>query len=102
MRPSVNTVDVLRDGRARLVEPGVWAQGAAFMQRGRDCAGTAILAGCRKWNDPLVDVASAYLESAIPAEFRDLLQFNDAPETTLADILALYDRAIALAEADLG
>lgn len=29
----------------------------------------------------------------------DVMQFNDAPDTTHADVMALYDRAIELAEA---
>lgn len=40
----------------------------------------------------------AALNSALPSEFRSVWSFNDAIKTTHADIMALFDRAIAAAD----
>jgi hypothetical protein len=39
----------------------------------------------------------AFLERALPVPWISVMGYNDAKETTKADILALYDRAIELA-----
>jgi hypothetical protein len=51
----------------------------------------------------LVGIAEDYLERAAPGDWRHVGKtddFNDCPSTTLEDILALYDRAIEIAERD--
>jgi len=102
--PSV--ADVLRAARAKIAEPEHWAKGADAL----NAAG--------KWADPLsadavswcaigaLGVSGRYwmqacdlMESLLPDSCdRDVARFNDDPTTTHADILALFDRAIAAAE----
>lgn len=55
------------------------------------------------FRDPAVQTFQdmrAALENALPQEFRkSVVRFNDTPETTFADIKALFERAIAAQEA---
>ncbi|MEL6388391.1 MAG: hypothetical protein AAFR00_13655 [Pseudomonadota bacterium] len=44
--------------------------------------------------------ARKLLVQALPGELASVVSFNDDPDTTHADILALFDRAIAAAEAE--
>jgi hypothetical protein len=41
-----------------------------------------------------------WLQKALPAPWVSVIPYNDHPDTTKADILALYDRAIDLALED--
>jgi hypothetical protein len=51
----------------------------------------------RRYISPEADL---YLHHAVSRSFRSFGAFNDAPETTHADAMAAFDRAIALADAD--
>lgn len=42
---------------------------------------------------------TAALMAQVPAGFRSVVEFNDHPTTTHADIMAVFNRAIAAAEA---
>lgn len=49
-------------------------------------------------NDPEEAEAESFLREALPPKFDTLIsKFNDDTETTRRDVLALFDRAIALA-----
>src|SRR6266853_5063736 len=60
------------------------------------CALGAIvrLLGSATYGSPVEDA----LDSAVPGGFACASDFNDAPTTTHADVLALYDRAIEAAQ----
>lgn len=95
----------LRAARAKLAQPGGWTQFAwARDQYGRPCAywepqavrwcaAGAILAGgsccSSRWRA---------LEMALPDGFEALGPFNDT-RGSVADVIDLYDRAIAILEA---
>jgi hypothetical protein len=85
---------ILLAGREKI-ERG-WCKGAALDDFGRVCAGHAInmFSVCRTAEQKQ---ASVYLERELPYKVQwGMIQvYNDSPATTHADILALYDRAIA-------
>lgn len=80
----------LIDGRRSLVANG-WCQGSTLDYQGRHCAVGALR--------PFIVACFAVRElmAVLPHELTNVPAYNDLPTTTLADILALYDRAIARA-----
>jgi hypothetical protein len=110
----MKTSEVLRAAKARLEVPGVWGQAGCggFGNKSRACTHLAV-----SEKDPLVtsvrEQALGYLTHAIglppmPSQGSGLgkwyyaHRWNDAPERTHADVMAAFDRAIALALADEG
>jgi hypothetical protein len=100
---SNTTADNLRRARAKIERPECWTKGEyAKDTDGRKvgvrnpsahcwCALGALMAtGCT------VETAGYLLRPHLPTEYRNAWSFND--RATHADILALYDRAIAVAE----
>lgn len=96
----------LRAAKALIDTPEKWAHSSrARKQEGGAslCALDAMYEVCPSG----IGGASRALRDAIPDYFRfnphsalaKLAQFNDAPNTTHADIMALFDRAITTAEA---
>jgi len=109
---SAEAAVVLRKARALLEKPEHWTQG--MMARGK--SGRRIFYGSRSavcwcadgaiWraaNGSLISrkgwVANAAEQYLSAATGRRVSAFNDAPERTHAEVLAAFDRAIALAEA---
>lgn len=102
-------VRLLRRARARLT-PETWGKGEevykwvrylhaqgyglALSPRSKFCAFTAFWLGLNE-REPLTTAARMALNAARGDE--DVPEWNDAPERTLADVHALYDRAIELA-----
>lgn len=95
---SDQVADDLVKARGLIDTPEKWAKSAGD---GRTCwcASTACKAVAREggFNVDFLrwQLAVAALEEALPDPFEDLPEFNDAPSTSHADILALFDRAIA-------
>jgi hypothetical protein len=87
------TISALLQGRA-AVEAN-WCQG--FGQGDQVCAVEALWRGAKAVVFPV-----AFLQRALPFPWISVMGYNDAKETTKADILALYDRAIDLALATCG
>jgi hypothetical protein len=110
----VSDADILRYARSLLVEKG-WCKGAYARDEAgipstlgtgiSFCAGGAHWKSLMKYNIRRLSAeghltSSFYLlDEATPRNYVSISDFNDAPETTLDDVLALYDRAIAAAEA---
>ena len=109
----------LKAARKLIKHQDDWAKGKESFDRARDgevngiCGAGAIYITTEassfneiETNGDRYDLAWRALSDCIPAspDFEDkygrmsLPLFNDAPETTHADILALFDRAIARAE----
>lgn len=89
----MTTAEVLREARALIDTPEKWTKG----YRGeRLCAVAAIASAApRDWLP-----AKYALNRALGREESVVLyRWNDDPATTHADVLAAFDRAIALAEA---
>lgn len=87
-------IEVLREGRARI-ERG-WCQHVGYTD-GRRCVMTAMVGT----DTPTVKSACTALYKA--GGFKDnadAVTWNDAPDRTQADVLALYDKAIDIAVAE--
>ncbi|NEI71008.1 hypothetical protein GR212_15625 [Rhizobium lusitanum] len=90
--------------KAIIANPRDWGKGE---DRDCACALDALRVGIDETdNEQDVMRAAGLLRDCLPFSFKadpnnwntPVAQFNDAPETTHADIMALYDRAIAKAE----
>jgi hypothetical protein len=97
--PEVETDDLLRTltiGRQRMLSN--WVK-AACPQPFGVCIHLGVALA------PHSATAIRYLLAALPvpgSAIKDIWDFNDAPETTLADVVGVYDRAIAARRAELG
>lgn len=89
------TADILRLARARL-DSGSWAQRGDF-RSSRICPWMAIhqVEAHYAWKDWAVQLLAKAVGGGSEV---DLFRFSDAPERTLSQVHAAFDRAIALAE----
>ena len=97
---------VLRQARQNIASPEDWAQGTAY----RDCGGhmqsclvhaldrSEVARGEAAGRD---GAARVVLYRLLPAPWQDLIEYNDAPGRTHAEVLCLLDRAIDCCEAVL-
>jgi len=84
--------------RKKIERPEDWGKGALW-HNGCYCADGALLEAAPT-GDLLRSRASSYLSAAARSRgFETASRFNDAPGTTHADVLALFDDAIRLARA---
>jgi hypothetical protein len=101
-----STKDVLIAARAKIATPETWTKGSAWRdENGRRCSLKNAQCFCvagSVWAlevgnmDGRQDVALNTIGASIPPKFkRDIAGFNDHPETTHADVLAVMDAAIA-------
>lgn len=104
--------EILRAAKAKIAEPSRWVKGAPAL----NADGSAVdpwrgHAVCWCVNGALVEVtrtgelmqsrASFILsQCARRRGYETASRLNDAPETTHADVMALFDEAIAWAESD--
>jgi hypothetical protein len=92
------TADILREARALIDTPEKWIKG----EYGRDgcfCAAASI-DHVSQINPSTYDIkalVALYRNTPKPFEY-ELVAYNDHPDTTHADIMALFDRAISEAE----
>jgi hypothetical protein len=97
-------VQALLDARA-LVAVG-WSQGWDWKRDDDGCCALQALFRVTRRAPGSVGLghpysaATHYLQKALGQGKKSVIAFNDAPTTTKADVLALYDRAIALALAE--
>lgn len=83
--------ELLRYGRRRVARR--WAQGEDALDPKRGyCATSALING---HESPMCEAIIALTNAAGVAGGPELTDWNDAPERTQADVLALYDRALA-------
>jgi len=78
-------------GRSRVADN--WAQEPSCTTR--FCAGLAVLCLTPHAMDKVGEEAWDALEAVLPKRFHLITTYNDHPSTTHADILALFDKAIA-------
>jgi hypothetical protein len=109
-------VQVLREARELIAMPERWTQGTWARKANGDgvlatnpeaccfCAGGALLKSSsrgRKENRDLFDAAVRLLIAPLNGEtWMDIAQFNDRVAKSHDEVLALFDRAIALAESE--
>mgnify|MGYP006346210075 CR=1 FL=1 len=104
----MSVLDALIKARDHISDPAMWYKGG-YSDDGRTGAEDGFpccAMGALVWVNPDVGIFcnDAYrpLRDALPAEWTSIPYFNDAPATTHADILALFDRAIAAERAKIG
>jgi hypothetical protein len=91
-------LDLLRRARDLISQPGKWHQGDFYSRcRTKVCAHGAIL-DCGGIRSKAFLPATAILERALLQGWDDIAVYNDAPGRTQAEIVALFDRAIAKRE----
>lgn len=85
----VKVSDDLKAARARLAVPGVWAQSEEVNEAGRYCMYSATKSNA---SDDVV-------KQALGVSYgKEVVEWNDAPGRTLDEVLAVYDKAIVIAE----
>jgi hypothetical protein len=110
------TVEILREARKRLEQPEAWTRGdfgrtehgnsvspipSMLREASCLCVNGALIASDDDNGSLMHSRASAIMsQCARRRGFETVSKLNDAPETTHADILALFDEAIAWAESD--
>lgn len=97
-------VDIIKDARDILADPGKWCQGDYSDSDGRVCLlgalGVAFNGDCEAYEyryDALIKAAKL-IRSHMPGEVFLVSLFNDDQHTTHADILNVFDKTLA----DLG
>lgn len=101
----MNAAEILHRARGRIATHETWTKGASARNlSGRDVSGDDKEAVCwcamgALWADgPSSSLIGApFLRASV--DDGNVAAFNDAAGTTHTDVLAVYDRAIALAEA---
>lgn len=96
--------------RAQALIKDGWTQGTFYNGSGSYCALGAVYAvtSKRENQDSAASIGTPYgqsivdnyLKRSLPEGFYSVAAFNDNLKTAHDDVLALYDRAIALAEQD--
>ena len=104
----MNTVDILKRARDHIAKPGQWYQGG-LSNEPTDAVGGAMKGwpccaeGAVWWaakGFPNRDTLKP-LKGALPDDWHGaIFLFNDAPGRTQEEVVALFDRAIELAEAE--
>lgn len=99
-RPS----EILRAARKHISDPAMWvkwnfsAHGISGALKGEPCCAWGAIKWANQNDKEDTDPGTDYLEDALGNDYIE--DFNDHPDTTHADVLAAFDRAIAAAEAD--
>ena len=104
----MNELVTLIAARALIATPEAWIQGR-FAQDANGvpvgpfdewaCKFCTVGAITCASGEPLTETRASILRAHLPKPFDNLVNFNDHPDTTHADVLALFDRAIASEEA---
>lgn len=86
--------------RALIDTPEKWGKGKYEVSSGCYCAMGAL--GMAGHGDVIMftDEEASALRAGMPSGYFSITRFNDRPNTTHADILALFDRAIAACTAE--
>jgi hypothetical protein len=107
----MSALEVLQKARELIAKPGGWTQGAyartadgfLISERNDNASCFCSVGAVSRSSDISEDIGSAFdfLHNAMPPRFTaaGIIGFNDSPDTTQADVVALFDRAIKLAEA---
>jgi len=107
---SKETADLIRKARARIGTPEKWGKGNYFSELPccdlsdlksfpDGCPACALGASAWATGSAEVTTVDEALTASLPNGFDYVDDFNDHPDTTHADVMALFDRAIATEEA---
>lgn len=96
--PPMSVGETLQRAKALIEKPDDWAQGLRAGVAGLPtCAGIAISRACREDDVPVPMSVSKVINALGFDSFPKLMDWNDAPSTTHADVLAAFDKAILAA-----
>ena len=104
----MSVLDALIKARDHISDPAMWYKGgySEFGFIGAENGLPCCAMGALIWAAQDLQYAHDYYRSALLDALLDgghsIANFNDAPATTHADILALFDRAIAAERAKIG
>ena len=104
----MSVLDDLIRARDHISDPAMWYKGAfsktgsAGAKNGQPCCAVGALLWVGKSRLNLNSRLYYALECALSDDWFSTGEFNDDPATTHADILALFDRAIAAERAKIG
>lgn len=98
----MDTLELLTQARAMIADPADWAGGGPIARCEGHCVATAIwLIGGHSRDSLTSSTAGAALADAIGIEdfnprgsWSEIWNWNDAPERTHAEVMAVYDAAI--------
>ena len=90
--------EVLMKAKALIGTPDRWLKGALNNGRGGFCALGAMIGATGTWSPG--DAGPYFRLAATGSEDGSIARWNNAPERTHAEVMAAFDRAIALALAD--
>lgn len=92
----MNVIKALRTSKARIETLG-WSQNTSEACSGTKCCAITAIVQNNDLTSEERERACAILMKVLGRE--DIAAWNDAPERTLEDVLLVYDKAIAVAEA---
>ena len=104
----MNELEILIAARALIATPESWIKGRSAQDANGVPAGPFDEGACKfctvgamtcASGQTLTEARASILRAHLPKPFDNLVNFNDHPDTTHADVLALFDRAIAYEEA---
>lgn len=90
---TTSVVQILTDARAKLEDPKNWTKGRFFGQDGYCALGAVVLVTPSVQACALRSEVIRALRAAVGVE--SVIDFNDAETTSHADVLAMFDKAIA-------
>lgn len=89
----------LTSARALIDTPEKWCHNASYRGEYGKAPMDAISALVGVKGGPYAQLLLVMMIAALPDPFMSITEFNDHPDTTHADIMSLFDRAIAQAGA---
>lgn len=95
----MEAIDILKAARARIANPAAWGKGTRNRDRPMEtcCAAEAIEeAGDALSPERKRAFAIFYCAAGIEQEWKSMVDWNDAPERTHAEVLKTFDLAIAI------
>jgi hypothetical protein len=92
---------VLIEARALLSDPARWCKESRY-EGSAMCTWGAISRISGKWDDPETEGLLSDVAIELNPECWGYIEFNDAPSTTHADVMALFDRAISRRRSEIG
>lgn len=99
--------DILREARDYIAKKGKWTKGTLGKANGPVCAlgalGMVLHKDPREENSDPVMTLRELLDSCVPEKFGneidyDIVDYNDHEKTTLKQVIAVFNRAIAKAK----
>lgn len=93
-QPVDPVLEILAGARARLTNPVNWCKSRMGIFGGPTCAVGAILINYADYSEHHAAADALAIALSGTNRWACIVFFNDAPSTTHADVLALFDRAI--------